>query len=159
MCLEHHKLDPAYFYTATGLAWQALLNTVSENCEHEAKCKDCELCLAEFRLELRRDIHMILMFEKDVWGRITQAVKRYATANNKHMRDQYNPDEKSTYGWVMIQKLPVQGFSLEKVEEFTPDKIDKLAKIYVEYVEHPKELHKNHNELSFLSDRLKMEKM
>ena len=28
-CLEHYRLDPAHFYTAPGLAWQALLKTVS----------------------------------------------------------------------------------------------------------------------------------
>ena len=37
------------------------------------------------------------MFEKGIRGGITQAVKRYAKANNKHMKDQYNPDKKSTY--------------------------------------------------------------
>ena len=39
--LEHYKLDPVHFYTAPGLAWQALLKTASEYCEHEAKRKDC----------------------------------------------------------------------------------------------------------------------
>ena len=38
-------LHPAHFYTAPGLAQQALLKTVSEYYEHEAKHKDCELCL------------------------------------------------------------------------------------------------------------------
>ena len=71
---------------------------------------------------------------------------------------QYSPDEKSTYlqylhtnnlyGWVMIQKLPTNGLSWEKVENFTPDKIGKLAKKYVAYLEYPNEL-RNHNQLSF----------
>ena len=29
LCLEHYKSDQAYFYTESGLAWQALLKTVS----------------------------------------------------------------------------------------------------------------------------------
>ena len=29
-CLKNYKLDPAYFYTAPGLAWQALLKTATE---------------------------------------------------------------------------------------------------------------------------------
>ena len=33
-CLGHCKLDPAHFYTAPGLAWQALLKTATEYCEH-----------------------------------------------------------------------------------------------------------------------------
>ena len=63
---------------------------------------------------------MLLMFEKGIRGGITLAVKRYAKTNNKYMKDQYNPDEKSTYlqyldvnnlyGWAMIQKLPTHGF-------------------------------------------------
>ena len=40
---------------------------------------------------------MLLMFEKDIWGGITQAVKRYAKANNKYMREQYNDKEASIY--------------------------------------------------------------
>ena len=77
-CLEHYKLDPAHFYTAPGLAWQALLKTDSEYCEHEVKRKYCTLCPEEFRLELLTDIDMVLKFEKGIRGGMTQAVKRYA---------------------------------------------------------------------------------
>ena len=129
-CFEHYKLDLAHFYTAPTLAWQALLKTASEYCEHEIKRKDCTLCPDEFRLELLRDIDMLLMFEKDIRGGITQAVKRYAKANNKYMKDQYNPDEKSTYlqyldannlyGWAMIQKLQTHGFSSGESRRFYP---------------------------------------
>ena len=51
-CIEHYMLDPAHFYRGSGLAWQALLKTAAEYCEHEKRCKDCELCSEEFRLEL-----------------------------------------------------------------------------------------------------------
>ena len=53
----------------------------------------------------------MMMFEKGIRGGITQAVKRYAKANNKYMNDQYNPGEMSIYlqyldinneyGWAM----------------------------------------------------------
>ena len=33
--LKNYELDPAHFYTAPGLAWQALLKTAAECCEHE----------------------------------------------------------------------------------------------------------------------------
>ena len=119
-CLKNYKLDPAHFYTAPGLAWQALLKTAAEYCEHEKRRKDCELCPDEFRLELLTDIDMLLMVEKGIRGGITQAVKRYVKVNNKYMKDLYNPDEKSMYlqyldannlyGWAMVQNLPTHGF-------------------------------------------------
>ena len=40
---------------------------------------------------------MPLMFEKGIRGGITQAVKRYVKANNKYMKDLYNPDEERIY--------------------------------------------------------------
>ena len=63
-CLKNYKLDPAYFYTASGLAWNALLKTAAEYCEHEKKRKDCELCPDEFRLELLTDTDILLMLKK-----------------------------------------------------------------------------------------------
>ena len=38
-CLKHYKLDPAHFYTAPVLGWQALLKTVAEYCEHKKGAK------------------------------------------------------------------------------------------------------------------------
>ena len=96
-CLKNYKLDPAHFYTAPGLAWQALLKTAAEYCEHEKRRKDCELCPDEFRLELLTDIDMLLMFEKGIRGGISQAFKRYVRANNKYIKDLNNPNEKSMY--------------------------------------------------------------
>ena len=65
---------------------------LSKGCKHEKSRRDCELCLDEFRFYLLTDVDMLLMFEKAIRGRITQAVKHYAKANNKYMNDLYNPD-------------------------------------------------------------------
>ena len=86
-CLKNYGLDPAHFYTTPGLEWQALLKTTTEYCEHEKRRKECEVCPEEFRLELLTDIDMLLVVEKGIRGRITQAVKRYAKTNNKYMKD------------------------------------------------------------------------
>ena len=62
------------------------------------------------------------MFVKGIRGGITQAVKRYAKANNKYMNDLYNPDEVSIflqyfdisneYGWqwlTIYQRMDLNG--------------------------------------------------
>ena len=173
-CLKSYKSDPVHFYTAPGLAWQALLKTTGEYCEHEKKRKDCELCTDKFRLGLLTDTDMLLMVEKGIQGGITKAVKRYASVNNKYMKDLYNPDEKSIYlqyldannfyGWVMVQNLPTHEFLWKKTEGFTPEKTDKLVKkgkrgyLLEVDVQYPKGLHENHNELPFSADRMKMGK-
>ena len=102
------------------------------------------------------DIDMLLIFEKGIRGGITQAVKRYAKANNRYMKDLNNLDEKS------IQNLPIHRFKWKNGEDFTPEKIDKLVKkdkrgdLLEVDVEYPKGLHKNHNELPFLVERMKI---
>ena len=75
---------------------------------------------------------MLLMFEKGIRGGITQAVKRYVKANNKYMKDLYNPDEESIYlqylnannldAWAMVQRLSTHGFLWKEAEDFTPKK-------------------------------------
>ena len=170
-CLKRYKLDPAHFYTASGLAWQALLKTAAEYCEHE-KRHDCEVCPDEFRLELLTDIDMLLMVEKGIRSRITQALEHYVKANNEYMKDLYNPDEESIYlqyldannlyGWAMVQNLPTHGFLWKDAEDFTPEKIDELVKkgkrgyLLEVDVKYPKELHENHNELPFLVKKMKI---
>ena len=115
-CLQYYKLDPAHFYTAPGLAWQAALKYTG------------------IRLELLTDIEMLLMFEEGIRGGITQAVYRYAEANNKYMGDLYNPNEESSYlqyldannlyGWAMSQYLPTGGFKwVDNVDIFTTNMI------------------------------------
>ena len=92
-CLKNYGLDPAHFYTAPGLAWQALSKTATEYCEHEIRCKECELCPDEFRRELLTNLDMLMMVEKDIRGVVTQTVKGYARANNKYMKDLFNHDK------------------------------------------------------------------
>ena len=67
-CLKNYKSDPAHFYTAPGLAWQTLLKTAAEYCEHEKRRKDCELCPNEFKLGLLTDIDMQISRLKKLFG-------------------------------------------------------------------------------------------
>ena len=72
------------------------------------------------KLELFTDIiDMVLIDEKGIRGGISQAVQRYASANNKYMPN-YNSKALSTYlmyvdannlyGWAMSKKLPIDSF-------------------------------------------------
>ena len=102
-CQRIYGLDPAHFYTAPGLAWQAALKKTG------------------VELELLTDKDMLLFFEKGIRGGICQAIMHYAEANNPYMgRGKYKPDKESSYlqyldannlyGWAMTQKLPTHGF-------------------------------------------------
>ena len=63
---------------------------------------------------------MLQMFERGIRGGITQAVRKYASANNKYMGDKFNPNEDTTYlqyldgnnlyGWAISHTLPTGGF-------------------------------------------------
>ena len=112
------------------------------------------------------------MFEKGIWGGITQAVKCYAKANNKYIKDLYNPDEKSMhlqyldtnnlYGWAMVQNLPAHRFLWKKAQDLTPEQIDELVKkdkrgyLLEIDLEYPKGLHENCNGMLFLAEKMKV---
>ena len=57
-----------------------------------------EACLKKTKvnLELLTDIDEVLMFEKGIRGGISQAIQRYASANNKYMPN-FNLKQTSTY--------------------------------------------------------------
>ena len=78
MCLNIYELDPTYFVSAPGLAWQACLKKTG------------------VKLELLTDIDMLLMVEKGTRGGICQAIHRYAKANNKYMKN-YDKNIESSY--------------------------------------------------------------
>ena len=150
-CLRHYKLNPAHFYTSPGLAWKASLKHTG------------------IRLELLTDPDMLLMFERGIRGGITQAVRKYAAANNPYMGDKFNPNEDITYlqyldantlyGWAMSQPLPTGGF---KWVDVNPNAISELAtrtdKGYVLEVDvsYHKELHNPHNDVPFMCERMEI---
>ena len=117
MCLDIYGLDPVYFVSAPGLAWQACLKKTG------------------VKLELLTDYDMLLMVEKGIRGGICQAKDRYARANNKYMKNYDKSNESSylahldannLYGWAMSQKLPVNGFKwVKNLSKFNEDFIKK----------------------------------
>ena len=96
--------------SAPGLAWQACLKKT------------------RVKFELLTDVDMLLIVEKGIRDGICHSIHRYAKANNKYMKN-YNKDVESSYlkylyannlyGWVISQKVPVNGFKLvEEVSKF-----------------------------------------
>ena len=123
MCLEIYELDPVYFVSAPGLAWQTCLKKTG------------------VKLELITDYDMLLMIEKGIRGGICQATHRYAKANNKYMKNYDKNNESSyieyldannLYGWAMSQKLPVNGFKwVKNLSKFNEDFIKNMMKIAI----------------------------
>ena len=68
-CIEIYGIDPSYFYSAPGLAWQTCLKKVN------------------VKLKLLTDYQMLLMIEEGIRGGMRQSVHRYAKANNKYMKN------------------------------------------------------------------------
>ena len=108
-CIKNYNLDPAHYYTAPGLAWDAALK------------------VTEVKLELLSNMDMLLMVEKGIRGGVSMISNRYGKANNKYMGKSFKESEPSKYityldannlyGWAMSKPLPTHGFKLIKVSE------------------------------------------
>ena len=154
-CLKHYKLDPCHYYTAPGLAWDACLKETKQN------------------LELLKDYDMLMMFEQGIRGGISHISKRYASANNKYMKDfdeskpstfiQYL-DANNLYGWAMTQKLPTHGFKWIDVDK---SKVIKLLEkkdtnrgfIFEVDLDYPKSLWDSHNDNPLAPEKIKVDKI
>ncbi|GBM54161.1 hypothetical protein AVEN_195153-1 [Araneus ventricosus] len=139
VCLKTYKLDPAWYFTAPGLSWDAMLKTT------------------EVELQLLTDYDMILMLEKGTRGGISQCCNRYGRANNKYMKD-YDENKKSKYlmyldannlyGWAMSQYLPHGGFKWSTVSDVTHIADDSDTGYIIDCdLQYPDNLHNLHSDL------------
>ena len=147
VCLHHYKLDPAWYYTSPGLAWDAALK------------------ITGVELELLTDPDMLLMIEKGVRGGISTITKRYAKANNKYMGEDYDPcqpskyiaylDANNLYGWAMSKPLPTGGFKwMSNLNNWRNRPC--ILEVDLDY---PEELHSAHNDYPLAPESLKIEKV
>ena len=70
-CLKFYGLDPCHYFSSPGLSWDAMLK------------------MNGMRLEKSVDIDMYLFTKKGLRRGISYTAKRYAKANNKHMKNYY----------------------------------------------------------------------
>ena len=153
LCLKIYRLDPVYYYTAPGLAWDACLKMTNIN------------------LELLSDPNMLLMFEKGIRGGISIISNRYGEANNKYMGNRFNKnklskylmylDANNLYGCAMSEKLPVHSFkwlSSGEMEKLFNNRVvqiwEKTPCILEVDLEYPENLHDLHNDYPFCPERV-----
>ncbi|KAL4112107.1 hypothetical protein QTP88_015955 [Uroleucon formosanum] len=147
--LKNYKLDPMWYYTTPGFAW------------------DCMLRMTNIKLDLLTDIDQILMFESGIRGGLSQCSQRYSKANNKYMVDKFKKQEESIflqyldannlYGWAMSKYLPTADFKwVDSLNDFDVMNIsDKSCKGYILEVDlhYPKELHDLHSDFPLAPER------
>lgn len=147
--MNTHKIDPAHYFTAPGMAWDAMLR------------------LTGVKLELLQDYDMILMVERGIRGGICQASLRHSEANNKYMKS-YDMSKESSYimyydannlyGDAQSRYLPYGGFKwAEKPEEIKVQNISDESEYGLKSevdIEYPKTLHNHHNDLPFLAESI-----
>jgi len=144
-CMETYGLDPAHYYTAPGLARDAML-------KHTKK-----------ELTLITDIDMYMFVEMGIPGGVSQCSHRYAKANNPYAPDydeglpksyiQYY-DVNDLYGRAMQQRLPYGGFKWVDVDTMPKDfwRVDDESAVgYILEVDlaYPTHLHDAHKDLPF----------
>ena len=127
------------------------------------------------KFDLLTDIDILLMVKKGIRGGTCCSIYRYSKANNKYMID-YDKNKKSSYiqywilnnlyGWAMSQKLPVDNIEwIKDTSQFNEDFIKNYNKVsnegyFLEIdAQYFAKLHDLHNDLSFLPERMKIEKV
>ena len=149
ICIKNYKLDPAHYYTAPGLAWDAALK------------------ITDVKLELLSDPDMLLMVEKGIRGGVSMISTRYGKANNKYMGDRFVASELSKYiayldannlhSWAMSKPLPTHGFKWIKVSELETWELHSyILEVDLEY---PRSLHDLHNDYPLAPEHIRVNKI
>lgn len=147
-CLNAYQLDPLHYYTASGLAFDAMLK------------------ITEVKLELLTDIDMAMFIERVIRGGVAQCSNRYAKANNKYTN--YDPsaqtsfliyyDVNNLYGKTMGEFLPYGEFSFVDQPDIecilsNPDDSD-IGYIIDCDLDYPTELHESHSDLPLAPEHM-----
>ena len=85
--MNHYRLDPAWYFSALGLAWNDALK------------------ITKIQLELLSEPDMLLMIESGIRGEFATISLRHAKANNEYMGGEFDPTKESKF----ISYLDVNG--------------------------------------------------
>ena len=150
VCRKHYDLDPPWFFTSPGLAWEAALKE------------------SDVFIDLLTDPDMLLFFERGIRGGISTIFHRHAKANNKFMADDFDPtkpskfisyvDANGLYAWAMTNPLPVRNFQWMTDDELQrwEEKEEHIGCVLEVDVEIPDELHDHFNDFPPLPERINM---
>ena len=149
ICIKNYNPDPAHYYTAPGLAWDAALK------------------VTKVKLELLSNMDMLLMVEKGIRGGVSMISNRYGKANNKYMGKSFKDiepskyitylDANNLYGRAMSKPLPTHGFKWMKVSELeTWEKHSCILEVDLEY---PKSLHDLHSDYPLAPEQIEVNKV
>ena len=142
VCMKNYKLDPVWYFTSPGLAWDAALK------------------LTKVELELISDYDMLLMIQQGIRGGVSTISNRFAHANNKYMGESFENNKNSSfisyldannlYGWAMSKPLATDGFkwmSEEELDDWKNISAEEGRGCILEVdLEYPKDLHDLHND-------------
>ena len=147
ICMDNYKLDPAWYFTSPGLAWDAALKLTGE------------------QLELLSDYDMALVIKHGIRGGMSTISNRYGVANNRFMGESFDKrkpssfitylDANNLYGWAMSRKLPTQGFRWMTEGEL--ENWRNHSCILEVDLEYPIHLHDLHNDYPLAPESLKLE--
>ena len=149
ICIKNYNLDPAHYYTAPGLAWDAALK------------------VTKVKLELLSNMDMLLIVEKGIREGVSMISNHYGKANNKYIGDRLDDKEPSKYityidannlyGWAMSKPLPTHGFKWMKVSDLeTWENHSCILEVDLEY---PKSLHDLHSDYPLAPEQIKVNKV
>ena len=149
ICIKNYNLDPAHYYTAPGLAWDAALK------------------VTEVELELLFDPDMLLMFEKGIRGGVSMISNRYGKSNNRYMGNRYDAskptkyitylDANNLYGWAMSKPLPTHGFKWMEPNEL--ENWRNYSCVLEVDLEYPRSLHDLHSDYPLAPKQIEVNKV